>query len=419
MNINVPHRAVPADQRTVRRLTRVQRDIKITRNAAVCLMVLALISAGIAGAELLAPTAIAGTLALVLAPAAHALERLKVPAGAAAVLTVVAAVSLIAAAVFAMTPEVSSWVTEAPKIAQSLEEKLKPITSQIAAVEHFSNDLAQAVSSEAATVRSVNASEGFLIRAAQTAPSIVETTVYVTLLTIFLLAYRRHYTIQLILLPRSFQNRLRMARICRDVRSRVSGYLFILSLINIGLAAVTTICFTLAGISNAYLWGIAFGAFNYIPIIGPTSVIAVALIIGVATADTIALGIVPALILVGLNTIEANLVQPWLLSRRIVISPIAIFLMVVILVWMWGVAAAITAVPMLILFHTVAQHMPSLRAVAFLLATENNVLAKERHRVVKHVPHKQWRTQPRQASSSPRAKTAHVPKRRLDAPLRD
>jgi len=418
LNISFPHRAVPAEQRTVRRLTRVQRDIKITRNAAVCLMVLALISASIAGAELLAPTAIAGTLALVLAPAAHALERLKVPAGAAAFLTVVAAVSLIAAAAFAMTPQISGWVTDAPKIAQSLEEKLKPITSQIAAVEHFSTELAQAVSSEA-TVRSVDTSDGFLIRAARTAPSIVETTVYVTLLTIFLLAYRRHYTIQLILLPRTFQNRLRMARICRDVRSRVSGYLFILSLINIGLAAVTTICFTLAGISNAYLWGIAFGAFNYIPIIGPTSVIVVALIIGIATADSLALGIVPALILIGINTIEANLIQPWLLSRRIVISPIAIFLMVVTLVWMWGVAAAITAVPMLILFHTVAQHMPSLRAVAFLLATENNVLAKERHRVVKHAPRKQSRTQSRQASSLRRAKTSPGPIRRPDGPLRD
>jgi len=46
-----------------------------------------------------------------------------------------------------------------------------------------------------------------------------------------------------------------------------------------------------------------------------------------------------------LNTVEANLVQPWLLSRRIIISPVAIFLTIVALVWMWGPAAAITAVP--------------------------------------------------------------------------
>ena len=384
-------------------MTRVRRDLKIIRNCAVFLLILGILTASVAGADILAPTAIAATLALVLAPATSALERLRVPSGVAAVLTVVAAVCLIAAAVFALTPAVSTWVNEAPKIAQSIEEKLRPITSQIAALERFSNQLAEAVSTEA-TVRSVSASDGFLIRAARSAPSVVETTVYVTVLTIFLLAFRRRYTVQLILLPRSFQNRLRMARICRDVRSRVSGYLFTLSLINIGLAAITTICFSLAGISNPYLWGIAFGVLNYIPIIGPTSVIVVALIIGIATSDTIALGLVPALILLGLNTIEANLVQPWLLSRRIVISPVAIFLTVVTLVWMWGAAAAITAVPILISFHTVAQHMPGLRAVAFLLASENDALAKRRNRIAKHVRRKLWRTQPRQASDSPRAK---------------
>lgn len=404
MNISFPHRGVPPEQRGVRRLTRAQRDLKIIRNCAVFILVLAIITASIAGADILAPTAIATTLALVLAPAAGALERLKVPAGVAAVLIVVAAVSLIAAAVFALTPGVSTWMIEAPKIAQSIEEKLRPITSQIAALERFSNQIAEAVSTEA-TVRSVNASDGFLIRAARSAPSIVETTVYVTILTIFLLAYRRHYTVQLILMPRTFQNRLRMARICRDVRNRVSGYLFTLSLINIGLTAITAICFSLAGIPNAYLWGIAFGVLNYIPIIGPTSVIIVALIIGVATADTIALGLVPALILLGLNTIESNLVQPWLLSRRIVISPVAIFLTVVTLVWMWGAAAAITAVPILISFHTVAQHMPGLRAVAFLLASENGALAKRRSRnSPTHAPHKLLRTRPRPASGSPRAR---------------
>jgi predicted PurR-regulated permease PerM len=145
-------------------------------------------------------------------------------------------------------------MNEAPKIAQSIERKGSAHHQPDRRLERFSNQLAQAVSTEA-TVRSVSASDGFLIRAARSAPSIVETTVYVTMLTIFLIAFRRHYTVQLILSPRTFQNRLRMARICRDVRSRVSGYLFSLSLINIGLAAITTICFSLAGIGNAYLWG--------------------------------------------------------------------------------------------------------------------------------------------------------------------
>ncbi len=161
-----------------------------------------------------------------------------------------------------------------------------------------------------------------------------------------------------------------MARICRDVNIRVSGYLFTLSLINMGLALVTAGCFYAARIPDALLWGIAFGLFNFVPIIGPTTIIVGAAVVGFATADTIAQALAPPLILLALNTIEANLVQPWLLSRRIVISPVAIFLTIVTLVWMWGPAAAITAVPGLIFFHTIALHVPGLRPVGILLASE-------------------------------------------------
>jgi predicted PurR-regulated permease PerM len=236
---------------------------------------------------------------------------------------------------------------------------------------------------------------GIIMSAARSAPSVVEKTLYVTVLTIFLLACRRRYTIELILMPRTFANRLRMARICRNVRSRVSGYLFTLSLINIGLAAVTALCFSIAGIGNAVLWGIAFGVLNFIPIIGPITIIAVAAVYGFATASTIPQGLVAPLILLALHTVEANLVQPWLLSRRIVISPVAIFLTVVALVWMWGPAAAITAVPLLISLHTVALHMPSLRPVANLLATENGTSAVRRNAGLRREPRKLWHTRPR------------------------
>ena len=204
----------------------------------------------------------------------------------------------------------------------------------------------------------------------QTAPWFLAKCVYVSMLTIFLLAWRQRYAELLILLP-LIRNRLRMSRICRDVKSRVSGYLFTLSLINMGLAAVTALCFWAAGIPDPVLWGIAFGGLNFIPIIGPTIIIVTAAIVGFATGTTVTDALLPPAILLAINVVEANLVQPWLVSRRIVVSPVAIFIMVVGLVWMWGAAAAITAVPLLILFHTIAQHVPSLRQVAVLLATED------------------------------------------------
>jgi len=396
VNISFPPKAIQPEPIEVRRRVRLRNDLRLIRKCAIILVVLAVLAASLVGASLLAPTAIAATLALILAPVARTLEKIGMPSGAAAVLTVAATVAFLGAGAFALTPEVSSWLNDAPSIAQSIERKLQPIARKLAAVESVSNRIAQAANPTPATpIRGVSESGGFILEAARTAPSVVEKIIYVTMLTIFLLAARTRYMVQLILLPKHFHNRVRIARICRDVRSRVSGYLFTLSLINIGLAAITALCFYVAGISDALLWGIAFGLLNYIPILGPTTGILAAAIIGFATANTIAQGLAPPLILLALNTVEANLVQPWLVGRRVVISPVAIFLTVVALVWMWGPVAAITAVPMLISFHTVALHVPGLRPVAFLFATENRALAVRRSVLFKRGWRKPARMTPR------------------------
>lgn len=374
MNIQAPFR--PSELAPVaRRVSRFRRELGVIRVCAIGLFVIAVLFTAVAGASLLAPTAVAVTLALILAPVTHALERLRIPSGIASALTVISVLGVVSFAAVQLAPEASNWLSRAPQFAQSLERKLRPITRQIAAVERASNRIAEAAVPSSG--RSVTLTgDGFLVTAARSAPTIIEDGVYVAVLTTFLLAFRRRYTIQLVMLPRTFKNRLRMARICRDVRHRVSGYLFTLLLINIGLATATTVCFWLADISDAMLWGIAFGILNFIPVIGPTTIILAGAIYGLAARDTVAGMLAPPLILIALDTVEANFIQPWVLSRRIVISPLAILLTIVTLVWMWGPAAAITAVPALILVHTIAMHVPSLRPMGFLLATENGRLAK-------------------------------------------
>lgn len=347
-----------------------QRDIRVIRACATGLMAIVAITAGAAAADLLAPTAIAVVLALVLAPIAHALERIGAPSALAALLTV--AVTVVALVAVAMTfgSGVRDWINRAPEIVHSIEHKLEPIKKQLAAMETASQQITRVTATPNSASSPSPLPEGLMTTVLQTAPNFFAKCIYVGILTLFLLAWRKRYTDQLILLPQNFISRVRMARICRDVRSKVSGYLFTLAMINAGLAVVTALCFLLAGIKDAVAWGLVFGTFNFVPVVGPTIVILASAVVGFATTTTVVDALLPPLILLVLNTIEANLVQPWLLSRRIVVSPVAIFIMVATLVWMWGVAAAITAVPTLILFHTIAQHVPSLRPIARLLATE-------------------------------------------------
>jgi len=349
-----------------------RRDLQVMRICMVLLATAAMLAIGVAAADILAPTAVAIVLALVLAPASAALERLRLPAGLAAILVVVATVSVLVFAGLKFAPSLADVVKRGPTIMHSVEMKLSPIRKQLAAVESASQQISHGPPAAPGTkvVPVMENSNGMLFALASTAPGVLAKIVYVTVLTIFLLSTRRHYTTQLILLPRTAAGRLRMARICRDVKSRVSGYLFTLAMINVGLTVVTTVAFRIAGLPHGLLWGVAYGLLNFVPIIGPTTIIIASAIYGLINGHTIWDMLLPPALLLGIDTIEAYFVQPWLLSRRIVVSPVAIFLVVATLVWMWGAYAAITAIPALILLHTVAMHMPSMRPFGMLLATE-------------------------------------------------
>jgi predicted PurR-regulated permease PerM len=346
-----------------------RRDLQVMRICMVLLATAAMLAIGVAAADILAPTAVAVVLALVLAPASAALERLRLPAGLAALVVVVATVSVLVFAGLKFAPSVADVVKRGPSIMHAVELKLSPIRKQLAAVENASQQISHG-GDTAQGGKVVVENNGVLYALASTAPGILAKIVYVTVLTIFLLSTRRHYTSQLILLPRTVAGRLRMARICRDVKSRVSGYLFTLSLINVGLTVVTAAAFWLVGIPHGLLWGVAYGLLNFVPIIGPTTVIIASAVYGLINGHTILEMALPPALLLSIDTIEAYLVQPWLLSRRIVVSPVAIFLVVAALVWMWGAYAAITAIPALILLHTVSMHVPAMRPFGMLLATE-------------------------------------------------
>jgi hypothetical protein len=72
------------------------------------------------------------------------------------------------------------------------------------------------------------------------------------------------------------------------------------------------------------------------------------------------------------------LITPWLVSRRIVTSPIAILLAVAFFAWLWGPVASVAAVPGLILFHTIANHFSDLDYVAALLNPDNGHVTLKR-----------------------------------------
>lgn len=315
---------------------------------------------------ILLPTAYAIVLSLVLAPIARTLSRLRIPDGISAILTVAMAAAGIVTIVSVVTPAIAEWIQEAPKMARAIDRKLQPLKEQLEVVEQVSNRIQGTTAAPGAPAPA--AEGGIMGSLLSTGANVASQTIYVLFLTLFLLALRTDLRRRFIISGGDFNGRVRMARAVRDVGKNVAAYLFLLTCINAGVAVVTTAAFYAFGMEDPLVWGIVYGLACYIPVVGPTSVIVASAVVGIATEPTLVQGLLGPAILLVINAIESQLIAPWVMARRIELNPVALFVSLAFVVWLWGIPAAIIAAPLLIVIYTFSKHTPALQPIAALLA---------------------------------------------------
>lgn len=348
----------------------------MSRGAERALIILAVLGCGAvlwAAQDILVPTAAAVVVAMALSPIVILLERAGLPTAVSSFVAVLLTAAVIAGSAALIAPGFHDWIKRAPEIAQTLEQKARPLKEWLATLQQATAKLEEVTQvapgvDGSRPVVPVQTSTGSIL---ETAPEVLAQVGYVLVLALFLLSVRHTYRKRLILLPRNRENRLRVARIMNETLTQVSNYLFTTTMINIGLGVATTIAFMILGVPYAVVWGFVFGAASFIPYVGPTVTIALCAVAQLVTAPTLGDALAPPLVLLAFNTIESNFVTPMLLARRLEVSSLAVFLTVALFAWLWGPIAAIVAVPLLSVFSAVARHVPGLEPWAVLLLAES------------------------------------------------
>jgi predicted PurR-regulated permease PerM len=171
----------------------------------------------------------------------------------------------------------------------------------------------------------------------------------------------------------------RVADLTEDVRKYVS----ILTLINLLVGIGDTILLLILGVPYAMLWGVLAWFMGYIPSIG----FWIALIPPVLLSYAI-YGLPTALIVfiayVVINGGVQNFVQPKLMGQRLKISPVVIFIGLLVWGYLLGGIGAILAVPMTLLVLIIMENFEGTRTLAILMRYTGEE-KKEERKEVKHV----------------------------------
>jgi AI-2 transport protein TqsA len=138
----------------------------------------------------------------------------------------------------------------------------------------------------------------------------------------------------------SAELRQHLARIAREMQT----WLWVKTLISFATGLVAGIWVAILGIEFALLWGLVAFLLNYIPNLGsliaafPPTLLAL-LQLGPLGAVLVVVGYIV------INVGFGSFMEPYLMGRRVGLSPLAVLLSVIVWGWMWGIPGMLLSVP--------------------------------------------------------------------------
>jgi len=162
-------------------------------------------------------------------------------------------------------------------------------------------------------------------------------------------------------LPR-FKDKRQAVDISQQIESDVTAYLFTITVMNLAVGVAIGTVMAFCGVGDPVLWGTVAFLLNYIPILGPMVGVAVFLLVGLLSIDSLWGAFLPAGLYLLIHLVEGETVTPMLLARRFTINPVLVILSLVFWYWMWGVPGAILSTPMLAITKIICDGIGALMA---------------------------------------------------------
>jgi predicted PurR-regulated permease PerM len=324
---------------------------------------------------LLVPVAVAVILTFVLTPPVRWLRRHGIPEvlGSALLVGALIVAALLLGSVL-VEPAVQ-WLDKAPSTMARLTERVdrvraripglepppKPVESPAARVESRSAPIpnvrpAPAPAPPPDPVKEKIASESVALTGAVLGGTLTfAVSAAATVILLFFLLASEYWMLSRSVeaIPRRRTRALVLSGV-RCAQVEISQFLGALAVINLVVGVATGVAMHFIGIANPVLWGSLAAGLNFIPYIGPMIMSGLLLVAGLLTFDGAGMLVPPAAFLL-IHAIESNFATPWFVGRRLSLSPVSVFLSVMFWGWLWGIAGAVIAVPLLVVMRSVCK----------------------------------------------------------------
>jgi len=317
------------------------------------------------------PVFMAIVLYLLLRPAVRWMARKRIPefVGAAACLVLFGAV--MTAAVVPMIAPARAWVADLPSNMERAGEKLRFLKTPLTQMKELQARFSEIAGGEQKpgifkfVVEQPQLTSGTVVLSAT--GNMLGTAFVVLILTLFLLTTGDDLLNNVLSILPTFREKRNAVELIQEVQRGVSTYLVTITCINAGLGIVVAGAMWLLGMPTPALWGLLVMVFNYIPFVGQGVAGLVVGSVAILSFDSLGYAALVVAVFYGIVAIEGHVITPALLGRHMSLNPIVVLLFLTLGGWMWGIAGAALAVPVLAIMKIACDRFDCTRPIGTLL----------------------------------------------------
>ncbi|MCH7627146.1 MULTISPECIES: AI-2E family transporter [Novosphingobium] len=316
------------------------------------------------GSVVFLPPVTAMIFTIVLSPMADRLVRLGLPNMLASFLAILAMIAVIVMALSLILQPAFVMVDQVPSLVRQVSQRFAEVRGNLSWISDINRQLARLSGRSAREV--VLASPSVIEQVAFATPSVVLETLLTFLMTFFMIESRIRMKRRLLLDRHNFGASVRIARVMRAVQDRVASYILTVAQINFAVGVIVAAGAWGWGLAAPIMWGGLAFVLNFLPYLGPLVLMGLLALVGLGTASTVAMGLVPMLLFLGLHAVESNVVTPSILGARFTLNPVSILIAISYFSWIWGVLGALLSVPILLTLSAFVEHLGRPNIVGFL-----------------------------------------------------
>jgi predicted PurR-regulated permease PerM len=334
-------------------------------------------------AEVLVPLVLSALLFYTLDPAVDALERWRVPRALGAALMLGIALAGTATLLYSLQDDFDNVIRELPDGARRVRAALRRdgTTSTLGALREATKEIDKTAAEAAGntpapsgTVRvqveepAFKASE-YLWTGSTGLVTLSVQLAMVSFLSYFLLVVNDLFKRKLVkhASPTLAGKKITVS-VLESIGSQIERFVLVQLLTSILVAVVTGLALWWLGLENAAVWGLAAGVFNSIPYFGPLFVTCGLAVVAFLQFSTLSMTALVAGVALVITSAEGWLLTPMLMGRAAQMNPVALFVGLLIWSWMWGIWGTLLAVPMMMVFKAICDHVEDFAPISDFLS---------------------------------------------------